>query len=232
MQRSARPAWLLFLFVTACSSAPAPLPEGTGAGLVAFDAAAPASTQVWGPPERHVGDQFALVRGGKQRIEFKVAAITDEGYVLVDGVHNRLKRGRDLSNLGEWGPEGDEPLHLLSPADVRFHWPLWVGKRWRCQYSERVIGAKKAMPVETSYEVEDLDHVVTPAGTFAALRIKRTARLVDADIYDMVSIIWYAPDIGIEVRQTVADTIVELVEWKHAAPTPSSGEPSKQASSK
>jgi len=222
MQRTVRRAWLPFLLVTACASAP-PLPEGKGAGLVAFDAAAPASTQVWGPPEWHVGDRFTLLRGGKLRIEFRVATITDEGYVLVDGKGNRLKRGRDLSNVGEWGPEGDEPLHVLTPPDVRFHWPLWVGKRWRCQYSDRTAGAK-ALPVESSYQVEDLDTIVTAAGTFPALRIVRTSRLLmegDGGGYlDRVVVIWYAPDLGHEVRQIIGDTAVELVEWQRADSAP------------
>jgi hypothetical protein len=221
MQRFARAPFLLPLLVAACTSAPV-LPEGGGAGLVAYDAAVPASTQVWGPPEWRVGDHFTLLRGGKQRIEFKVASITDEGYVLVDGLGNRLKRGRDLSNIGEWGPDGDAPLHVLTPPDVRFHWPLWIGKRWRCQYTDRTAGAQ-ALPVESSYQVEDLDTIVTAAGTFSALRIVRTSRLMMEDgggYLERVMVIWYAPDLGHEVRQVLGDTSVELVEWQRAEPVP------------
>ncbi len=204
----------------ACNSTPSlpPVGESGVGGLVAFDPAAPASTQVWQRPEWHQGDRFVLVRGGKQRIEFEVATVTDDDYTLLDDKGNRFKRGRDLSNIGEWPKDGDEPLHVLTPPDVRFHWPLWVGKRWRCQYEDRTAGTAKALPLEVGYEVEDLDTVVTPAGTFAALHIVRTSRLrIDGGFADRVNVIWYAPDPGIEVRQVIGDTSVELYEWRSAA---------------
>jgi hypothetical protein len=209
-------AALLALVLSACASTP-PMPEGTGPGLIAFDAAVPASSQLWQQPEWRVGDTFSLRRGGKTRIDFRVAAVDDQGYLLVDGKGNRLRRGLDLSNVGEWAPEGDDPLHVLSPPDVRFHWPLWLGKKWRCRYADRTAGGA-ALPIETAYEVEDLDTVTTPAGTFSALRILRTSRLLidDQSFLERVMVVWYAPDIGLEVRQILGDTSVELVEWARA----------------
>lgn len=206
------------LLVAACSSAPA-LPEGTGPGVVAYDTAVPASTQLFEAPEWGVGDTFTLLRGGKQRMEFRVAEASADGYTLVDGNGNRLRRGRDLSNVGEWGPEGEQALHELTPPDARFHWPLWVGKRWRCQYADRTAGGQ-SLPIESAYEVEDLDTVTTAAGTFSALRIVRTSRLrIDGDYLDRVMVIWYAPALGLEVRQVFGDTAVDLVEWSSAAKT-------------
>jgi hypothetical protein len=218
MQRLPTAAPILLLTVAACSSLP-PLPDGNGEGLVAFDPAAPASSQVWQMPEWHVGDRFAMLRGGKQRIEFTVAAVDDSGYTLRDGQGNRLRRGRDLSTIGEWPPEGEQAVHELTPPDVRFHWPLWVGKRWRCRYSDRTAGGA-SLPIESAYEVEDLDTVQTPAGTFQALRILRTSRLQleGGNFLDRVMVVWYAPDIGLEVRQLIGDTSVELVEWTRAEP--------------
>lgn len=207
--------WLSSLVcLAACASRP-PLPEGSGPGVVAFDPAPPEGARTWNAPKWSTGDRFVLLRGGGQRIEFSVAAIDERGYVLtgVDGV--RMRRGLDLSNLGEWPADGsEEGLHVLSPADTRFHWPLWVGKRWRCRYADRTAGGP-SLPIETAYEVEDFDTVSTPAGTFPALRILRTSRLQaeGAQFLDRVSVIWYSPDLGVEVRQTHGETAVELLEW-------------------
>ncbi|MGE3171410.1 MAG: hypothetical protein AB7O97_02215 [Planctomycetota bacterium] len=207
----------LALPFAACKSTP-PLPDGGGPGLVAFDPAAPASTQVYQRPEWRVGDTFAMLRGGKQRLEFTVMAADADTYTLQDQHGNRMVRGRDLSNVGEWPAEGDEPTHVLTPPDVRFHWPLWVGKRWRCKYSDRTAGGR-ALPIESAYEVEDLDTIETPGGTFPALRIVRTSRLEleQGNYADRVMLIWYAPDLGLEVRQVLGDTAIELVEWTRAA---------------
>lgn len=203
----------------ACASSP-PLPDGGGPGIVAFDPTPPEGARLWDKPTWRVGDRFTLLRGGQQRIEFTVTASENGVYTLTDGNGMRMRRGHDLSNLGEWGKDGEEALHELTPADTRFHWPLWVGKRWRCQYSDRTAGGA-ALPIETGYEVEDLDTVVTPAGTFSALRVVRTSRLqIEGGFLDRVSVVWYAPEPGLEVRQVLGDTAVELLAWVRAESVP------------
>jgi hypothetical protein len=190
----------------------ASLPDGEGRGLVAFDRDPPADAVLYQRPEWRVGDSFELVRGGAVRAKFTVTAVEPDRYVLADENGARLLRDRDLGNLGNWPADAPEPTHLLSPVDVRFHWPLWVGKRWRCEYVDRERGGP-ALPLEARYEVEDLDTVRVPAGTFAALRIVRTVRLVSdqGKSSERTQIVWYAPSIGAEVRQILGDTSVELV---------------------
>ena len=204
----------LLTLLAACHGTP-PLPEGSGRGLIAFDPAPPAGAQVWERPTWHQGDHFVLLRGGKQRLDVTVAVADEKGYLLVDSRGSRLQRGLDLSNLAEYEQDVAQPAHELTPGDFRYHWPLWLGKRWRCQYADRTAGGQ-SLPVENAYEVEALDTVVTPGGTFKALRILRTSRLLvesDAIILDRTSVIWYAPDLGLEVRQILGDTSVELVSW-------------------
>ena len=72
------------------------------------------------------------------------------------------------------------------------------------------------MLMSASYEVEAIDHVNVPAGSYEALRISRRLRLVDgrADVLTRAQMIWYAPDAGLEVRQLIGDTLVELVSYK------------------
>jgi hypothetical protein len=126
-----------------------------------------------------------------------------------------MRRDLDLGTLGEWSDK-DEPLHLLTPVDVRYHWPLWVGKHWRCEVVDRTAGGQ-SLPLTVSYCVEDLDTITVPAGTFPALRILRTVHLeLDGQRYvDHSTVIWYAPEIGQEVRQIISDACVELVERTH-----------------
>lgn len=199
-----------------CSGAPATLPEGMGRGLLHADAEPPAGVVTYARPDWRAGDAFTLVRGEVLTAKFTIETIDGRGYVVRGPGGMRLRRDLDLGNLGDWEPEGEEPLHLLSPRDVRFHWPLWVGKKWSCEFVDRARGGA-AMKLQAEYEVEDLDTVKVPAGTFAALRIVRTLRLVDSDpVLTRTQVIWYAPSIGAEVRQIVADTEIELVEWRRS----------------
>lgn len=204
-----------FVFA-ACGAAPAPaLPDGTGRGLLHADTEAPADAVTYERPHWRVGDRFTLVRGDVLAARFVVEAADGNGYVVRGPGDVLLRRDLDLGNLGEWQPGSDEPLHLLSPVDVRFHWPLWVGKRWQCEYVDRARGGRP-LTMQADYEVEDVDTVTVRAGTFVALRIVRTLRLPAAGdrVLTRTQVVWYAPDIGAEVRQILGDTEVELVEWQ------------------
>lgn len=211
MHPLAHTPFFLLPLAAACGSSPPVLPDGAGRGVLHADAAPPPGAPTWDRPQWRVGDRFVLARGVRSRGEFRVVADQDGAYVLDTGAGVLLRRDHDLGNLGEWSPQG-APLHLLSPADARYHWPLWVGKRWSCEFVDRTPGGA-AMTMLADYVVEDVDTVSVPAGTFAALRIVRTLQLVGAGPYlQRAQIAWYAPDAGTEVRQLVGDTLVELVE--------------------
>jgi hypothetical protein len=206
-------ALVAFTALTACTAPPpAPGASASGRGLVQWDHDPPPGAATWSRPTWHVGDRFVLLRGERLRGEFRVTAATAEHYALDPGNGIQLRRDLDLGNLGEWQPDG-EPLHVLSPVDTRYHWPLWVGKRWSCEFVDR---GRDAAPItmHADYLVEDLDTVTVPAGTFPALRIVRRLQLVGApaDFLARWQIAWYAPDLGTEVRQLFGDTIVELAE--------------------
>ncbi|MBL9077026.1 MAG: hypothetical protein JNL08_05960 [Planctomycetes bacterium] len=209
-------AVLFGLAAAACGAAPprsepAP-PAGDGAGLLQADADAPPGATTYERPAWQVGDRFTLVRGGVLAAEFEVVAADAGGYFVRGPGGVRLRRDLDLANLGEWHPDRDEPQHVLAPRDVRFHWPLWVGKRWSCEYVDRAAG-QPALRTRASYLVEDLDTVTVEAGTFAALRIVRTLQLPDAGdrVLTRTQVIWYAPGPGLEVRQILGDSAVDLV---------------------
>jgi len=207
-------ALLLVSLASSCGLAPAPsLPPGDGPGLVAFDADAPKDAAQWPRPQWQVGDTFTLLRGGKQRVTFTVAEKGEKGYRLVDDAGNAHERSLDLAMRAEFRKGEEAPAHELTPEDVRFHWPLWVGKSWTCRYADRTAGGP-SLPIETIYVVEDLDRIATPAGAFDALRIVRRSRRCDADGFlDRCNVIWYAPEVGSEVRQALGDTVVELVAY-------------------
>src|SRR5690606_24415975 len=102
----------------ACTAAPA-MPDGDGRGLLHADSEPPPGAATYERPEWRVGDAMTLVRGGLHRAEFTVESIDDGGYFVRGPGGARLRRDRDLGNLGEWQPDADEPRHLLAPVDVR-----------------------------------------------------------------------------------------------------------------
>lgn len=209
-------AVVALLAVPACHAPPQPkeLPEGHGRGVVAADPAPPAGATTWAAPEWRVGDRFTLQRGDDARAVFAVVGLLPDAYLIDGGAGPggfQLRRGLDLSYQGEYLANG-EPLHVLSPADVRYHWPLWVGKRWHCEFVDRTAGGP-AMPVEVAYHVEAIENTTVPAGTFETLRIVRHERRRTSQGPSRLrtQITWYAPSVGSEVRQLVDGELFELV---------------------
>jgi hypothetical protein len=209
---------LLLATLACCKSSPT-LPEGEGRGLVAADTDAPAGVELFQRPVWHVGDRQVLVRGGQMKLGLVVTRVDEQGYEEQDeGSGLRLRRDLDLANLADLPPaaEGDQPLHVVAPRDLRFHWPLWVGKRWRCNFVDKNVNGA-AIPLEVSYEVEGIDTVRVPAGTYRCLRVLRIARpTVEGHWLEKASVIWYSPEAGLEVRQLVDGYLVELAERTQA----------------
>lgn len=201
------------LLLVACHAAPPEAPaaaaSASGAGVVQCDREPPPGAATWQRPTWRVGDRFRLVRGELMKGDFVVTAATDSHYAIGVGGGVEVRRDLDLGNLGEWAVDG-QALHELSPADTRYHWPLWVGKRWTCEFVDRARGNPE-LSMRAEYCVEDLDTITVAAGTFQALRIVRTLRLVGSrDQPARWQVTWYAPAVGTEVRQVAGDTLVEL----------------------
>lgn len=203
--------------VAACQSNPVGAP-GTadaavpvGRGLLEATEAPPEGARTWQRPEWRVGDTFSMVRGEQMRGTFTVAAIEDGAYVVDMGGGRLVRRDRNLGNLGEWRADSGVARRVMRPVDVRYHWPLWVGKRWQCEFVDQLQGGEPVV-MHASYEVEDLDRVEVPAGAFDALRVRRTLRLADGGdrFLTRTQLIWFAPEPGIEVRQLLGDTMIEL----------------------
>lgn len=217
---SRRFALVLLLAAALAGCALGPMPEGTARGLIAFDPTPPSGAEVWERPSFRVGDRYTLLQGGVRELPFAVVQADDTGVVVQDARGFLLRRDPDLGYLGQWNPKG-EPLRLLTPVDARFHWPLWVGKSWRCEILDR-RRERPSRRIEVEYRVEDQDRVTVPGGTFDTLRIARVERLlIEGETFlERTSLTWYAPAIGLEVRQlnaTSEGTMFELASWTRAA---------------
>jgi hypothetical protein len=199
-----------------CACRAAPKAPPVGRGIVHADTEVPPGAATFARPEWRVGDRFVLVRGERLRGEFRVVGVEPGAYVIDVGSGVLLRRDLDLGNLGEWTSAG-QALHLLSPVDARYHWPLWVGKRWTCEFVDNTPNGV-SIAMAANYRVEAFDRIEVPAGTFEALRIVRTLRLLESDrVMTRTQIVWYAPAVGAEVRQLVSDTMVDLESFERGS---------------
>ncbi|MFK7740839.1 MAG: hypothetical protein AB8H80_11005 [Planctomycetota bacterium] len=209
------------LVIPSCSAAPEPLPDGVGDGLLHADEQPPEGAQLYQRPVWRMGDTFTLVRGEQLRGTFTVVEADKQGYAIDMGQGRVLRRDRDLGNVGEWQGAGEDAtaVRLMSPVDVRYHWPLWVGKTWSCRFVDRVRGGR-ALLMQADYRVEGQDRLAVPAGDYETLRVVRSLRLAEPEaegkFLTRTQVAWFAPELGLEVRQLLGDTLVELVAFERA----------------
>jgi len=184
-----------------------------GAGLVTVDRDPPSGAEVFEAPVWKVGDRFVYQKGGISRLAFRLDSTVDGVHRLVDEQGGLVTLiGTDLSEHGQEQPGAPEHTVTYDPADFGLTWPLWVGKRWSCQFVRRAAG-EEDVPLLVTYECDGIDTVKVPAGTFRCLRIWRRARPTKPGNYiDRISISWYAPEVGTIVRRLNESMLVEAVE--------------------
>lgn len=195
----------------ACSATGVPLPAGQG--LVTEDQEPPNGAEVFEAPAWKVGDRFVYEKGGVSRLSFRVDSTVDGVHRLVDEQAGLVTLvGVDLSDRGQEKPDDPKLTVSYDPADFSLTWPLWVGKRWTCNFVRRAAG-EEDVPLIVTYECDGVDTVKVPAGTFRCLRIWRRARPAKQGNYiDRISIAWYAPEVGTIVRRLNESLLVEAVE--------------------
>jgi hypothetical protein len=206
-----RIAFLALTLLTACSAVPES-PEGEGEGLVAAAADIPPGVTVVERPEWATGDSFVLLRAGVVRQEFRVEA-TEQGYRLIDEESGLvLIKDRDFGDIGQERMGHPEAAVVHAPADTRYAWPLWVGKTWTCHFLRKTAG--EVMPLIATYVVEAEEMINVPAGTLRCLRILRSTRPAgEGSYFPQHTIIWYAPEVGIEARWIEMGRLSELAEY-------------------
>ncbi len=110
-----------------------------------------------------------------------------------------------------------KPLLTWDPP-VAWELPLVVGKKWTRKYTLTIHAANRSVAVEDAQHIEAFDDVTVPAGTFKAWRVSTVDNQGNENVQ------WYAPSLGIFVKQSLRRTSkhpagpgtreIELVSYK------------------
>jgi hypothetical protein len=95
--------------------------------------------------------------------------------------------------------KGDRPLFSWDPP-AAWELPLEVGKKWTRKYRLTIHAANRTIAVEEAQVIEAFEDLTTPAGTFKAWRVR------SADNFGNENVQWYAPDLGVFVKQSLRRT--------------------------
>jgi len=154
-------------------------------------------------PQMTAGDQWVLNTTGGLRFHsvidvksngaFVVEVKNKEGVILWHRYHDKDYRVLKTNYLTPV-----EKAKLEAPWEKVLNFPLFIGKKWEDEY--RGTGADDTPRIyRNSYEVEKIEMVDTPVGTFSAFKIHRnfsaTGIKKNQDQY-----YWYAPEVKIVIK--------------------------------
>ena len=220
--RSGRPCALAVALaatalLSSCLSSGDTLPAG--AGLRAHDRTMPAGAVTYAQPHWIAGDELVFRRGGRIELKFVVREGADGGFELEDSIMGRvLVLDSTLAQLGERAIDDDELEVQYDPFDPSYAWPLWEGKRWTGEFTQR--DGHTDVPVLAHYHCDAIEVVQTPAGTFEALRIWRRDRPnMEGNYFERTTVEWFAPEVGYVIKRLADGLTTELVEF-HAQARP------------
>lgn len=192
------------------------IPDGQGRGLLSHDRSPATDGPTYARPTWQAGDRLVYLRGNAVRMTLLVE-VDDAGYRLVQQSTGEVQvLDRDFGDVSLLAaPVGKQPAApeiVVAPPDARYHWPLWLGKRWSCHFLRKAPGMPP-LPLLVTYQVDAIDTITVPAGTYETLRIIRRANVAaDGSYMERVTLSWYAPSLGVEVRRLEDSTLTELAE--------------------
>lgn len=125
-------------------------------------------------PELAVGSFWKYENEKKAIFTTRVIAIKGDGYLVRTGKNYGIYSRETMNLLFEADKEGNKIEKDPSIYRKLFNYPLFVGKTWEDSLDSMATSRKKAGIKYTkivSYEVEDYEKVMTPAGPLNAFRV-------------------------------------------------------------
>lgn len=160
------------------------------AALAVLTFAAPAWAQSIAAPTIVPGDRW-VYRSGVGLQSLTVTAVKPDGTIVAE-IESPSLGGQEARFTKDWDPlvqpqafagetiffHYDPPVCIMPPS------PWHVGQTWSCQ--SKFNFSNRVGIVEVSGEIEAMEKVAVPAGSFDALRVREK-------VGDVATTIWYAP---------------------------------------
>lgn len=137
---------------------------------------------------------------GADEVQTQTVQVTWEGREFI-GL--KSAQGTTLMHpTGEWfgvlAPDGRLAVRWDPP--ISYDWPLEVGKVSVRQYQVKIPASDQPVAMEYRMEVEAVEDVTVPAGTFRTFRVRST------DSLGNVNLEWYSPDLKLWVKRSMERT--------------------------
>jgi len=99
----------------------------------------------------------------------------------------------------------DNETRRFEPPLLRYQYPLTGGEHWSQRMRDANHDSRPYGGIDRTVRVGGYEKVTTPAGTFDAIRLSVIMRLDDETVWryptECVYTIWYAPALGVSVRE-------------------------------
>ena len=167
-------------------------------------------------PQYRVGDRWVyhIVDGYRAKIVWdethEVAAIGPDGITVKVTAKGPTFNGERIE---KWPSAGgvlqgavyEDETNLFDPPLVRYQFPLAPGARWNQRMQNLDNPSAPYGGISRSVIVAGYEQVVTPAGTYDAIRMNVFMQMDDETFWRWPTecnyVVWYAPAVGASVRE-------------------------------
>ena len=168
------------------------------------------------PPTIHTGDAWTdrLSSGDK---DFKVTSMTSDGVSFTQW-------GAEQQSDSQWNPmvtrsltEAESPPLNYEKPLLLYPFPLTPGKTWSAEARWQIPDIEQAGRSDVDGKVGDWEQVTVPAGTYRAIKVDLTIRLIGRLGFNDTTRItyWYVPEVNRFVKyhyqdesQGIVDTVM------------------------
>jgi len=168
------------------------------------------------PPQPHVGDRWVYRATDGYRNQVAWQETYEVTSVAPDAINVKVSvkgAGVDHTRTEIWSAPGvmtqgaivEEETRRFDPAWIRYKYPMATGDTWSQSIRNPDAQPGPYGPLQSKVTVGGYEKVTTPAGTFNAIKLRLFLRLDDETFWhfptEVDSYIWYAPELGVLVRQ-------------------------------
>ncbi|MGO9449660.1 MAG: hypothetical protein ACLQDV_01255 [Candidatus Binataceae bacterium] len=173
------------------------------------------------PPTIHAGDTWTdqLSSGDK---DYKVASVNSDGVSFTQW-------GAEMQSDSQWNPivtrsftEDESPPQNYEKPLLLFPFPLTPGKTWTAESKWKIPDIQQAGRSDVDGKVGDWEQVTVPAGTYRALKVDVTIRLIGRLGFNNTTTItyWYVPEVNRYVKFHYQDESQGIVDAAMVSYTP------------
>lgn len=145
-------------------------------------------------PVWNIGDKWTYKKATGETFAYEVVKIEEDSYVVkVEGLSHLLGYDKKTMNHTFLVETSGKRIESRSTARKLYDFPIVIGKKWSDTTTSISSVSKKEATFSCEFQIEGVEEITTPAGTFKAFRIYFKQTVISPQRGSGWIRVWYSP---------------------------------------